>query len=80
MATRTVCDGCACDVHDDAATLVGRYDPVLFCHADCLPKWRAYEAQERTLHAEIVKSFEAQRAALRGDLTAAGLARLPDAD
>ena len=58
-------------------TSVGRYDSAIFC-PDCLAKWRVYEAQERALHVEIVKSFETQRAQLRADLKAAGLARLPD--
>ena len=79
MAVKSFCDGCSGECGDAELTTVGRYDPCVFC-PDCLAKWRVYEAQERTLHAEIVKSFEAQRAALRGDLTAAGLARLPDAD
>mgnify|MGYP001572622104 CR=1 FL=1 len=79
MATLTVCDGCACALKDADVTTVGRYDPCEFC-PDCAAKWRVYEAQERALHAEIVKSFEAQRAALRGDLKAAGLVRLPDED
>lgn len=77
MATKLCCDGCDCDMKDADATTVGRYDPCIFC-PDCLAKWRVYEAQERAAHAGAVKMFEAARAALRGDLTAAGLARLPD--
>ena len=77
MAILTICDGCACGLKDGDVTTVGRYDPCVFC-PDCAAKWRVYEAQERALHAEIVKSFENQRAQLRADLKAAGLARLPD--
>ncbi len=77
MAILTVCDGCACALKDGDVTTVGRYDPCVFCK-DCAATWRVYEAQERALHVEIVKSFERQRAQLRADLKAAGLARLPD--
>lgn len=77
MATLTICDGCAGHLKDADATAVGRYDPCVFCPG-CLAKWRVYEAQERTAHAAAVRMFETLRATLRGDLKAAGLARLPD--
>lgn len=79
MATRTFCDGCSAECGDADLTTVGRYDPVVFC-ADCLTKWRAHEAAERAMHAEIVRDFEAKRAALRVVAKANGLARLPDED
>lgn len=79
MATKSFCDGCSAECGDGDLTLVGRYDPCVLCPS-CLAKWNVYEAQERTAHTELVKTFEATRATLRGDLKAAGLARLPDED
>ena len=79
MATRTVCDGCECVAKDDEVTTVGRYDPCVFCPM-CLAKWRTHEAAERVAHAEVVRAFEARRAAALAGLKAAGFARLPDED
>lgn len=77
ISVKSFCDGCSGECGDADLTTVGRYDPCVFC-PDCLAKWRVYEAQERMAHAETVKQFEALWAALRSDLKAAGLARLPD--
>ena len=77
MATRLVCDCCACDVTDADAETIGRYDPVVACTA-CAAKVHALAAAERTLHADLVRTFEAGRAKLRANAKAAGLRRLPD--
>lgn len=77
MATRSFCDGCSGECADAGLTTVGRYDACVFC-PDCLTAYRALEAAERTLHVQLVRDFEVQRAKLRADAKAAGLARLPD--
>ena len=77
MATKTFCDGCAGECGDGAVTTLGRYDPAVYC-AHCCEAYRALEAAERALHAQLVRAFEATRATLRAEAKTAGLMRLPD--
>lgn len=64
MATVTLCDGCSTHVSDADATLVGRYDPVVYCKT-CLDTWRAHEQAVQDRHARLVRDYEADRKALR---------------